>query len=143
MGLLSHNSQVQPSHLSVTESPKSPSMWTHIATRFGAVVRALGAHSGAPTYMPELRLGGAGLYCSAGDLCFGADPVIEVTAVLAAALLVEFIRATPDFLFKIRVRIGRDISELSSDWLFRHEHSSSHGLKGETKIHPCNIVNVC
>jgi hypothetical protein len=62
--------------------------------------------------------------------------------ILPAAILVKFKRATADFFFKIRVRMDRDVSELGSDWLFWHWHSSSLGLKASMNS-PVGICNVC
>src|SRR5713226_3892358 len=51
-----------------------------------------------------LRLGRGGFYLRAHDRRFGAEPIIEVVAVLAAALLVELMREAADFFFKVRLQ---------------------------------------
>jgi hypothetical protein len=50
----------------------------------------------------RVRIRLRGFYGAAGDLGFGANPVIDVVAGLAAALLVQFKRATADFFFNSR-----------------------------------------
>ena len=51
--------------------------------------------------VPELGLGCGSLCILGSDLSFGAEPVVEVVTVLAAAFLIEFIRPAADLFFKI------------------------------------------
>jgi len=69
-----------------------------------------------PRVQPEMALVGiaspalglcCGSLCSlARDLVFGAEPVVEVVPVLAAAGLVELICTAADHFFKILARLG-------------------------------------
>ena len=52
----------------------------------------------------------SGLWGSAGDRSFGAEPVIEVVPGLEAAGLIQFIRTVAELFFKIRVPVGCECS---------------------------------
>jgi hypothetical protein len=56
-----------------------------------------------------LRLGEGGFCGGAFHLGFGAEPIVEVVTVFSTALLIQFVRSLADFLFEVRVRLGRNV----------------------------------
>jgi len=63
--------------------------------------------SSVPSRVPDQSLCCNGLSVFGPDLGYGAEPVVEVVAVVAAALHIEVICAATDLFFNILTRLGR------------------------------------